>query len=115
MQKASEFAIYQIDGYSDRTSLAVQIEHEFCIKSVEKYCKKYNIDYFRININHKRYTHSAKIAYHKSITSTDYQQILYLDCDIIVSQDAPNIFSTISCQTITGCPFNDARLAQCKS
>jgi len=111
----SDFAIYQIDGYTDRDSTKVRISQDFCIKSVENYCRKYGIDYIRINTHPNRYNHSLKIDYHRLISGLEYKKLLYLDCDIIIGHDAPNIFDTVDCDVIAGCAFNDHRLAYCKS
>lgn len=111
----SDFAIYQIDGYIDRDSIKVRIAQDFCIKSVENYCRKYGIDYIRINTHPNRYNHSLKIDYHRLISGLEYKKLLYLDCDIIIGHDAPNIFDTVDCDVIAGCAFNDNRLAYCKS
>ena len=66
---------------------------EYCIDSVKKYCSKYNIDHF---ISTKCLINGPHIMFEKyqlfHLLQSEYDRVLYLDADILITPNAKNIF-----------------------
>jgi len=66
---------------------------EYCIDSVKKYCSKYNIDHF---ISTKCLINGPHIMFEKyqlfHLLQSEYERVLYLDADILITPNAKNIF-----------------------
>lgn len=60
---------------------------------MKRYCKKYNLD-FHI-IENKVYDHPAYNKLQLKNYIKDYDRILYLDMDVIIRNDAPNLFDIV--------------------
>ena len=64
------------------------------IPKIKNYCNKYNIHLNEINenINSYKYPHWCKLDVLKKFLDSDYERCLYMDIDIIIKNDPPNIF-----------------------
>lgn len=69
--------------------------YEVSIKNAKKYAKKYNADYYMITKRDDFLPAKDKHLDFQKLKMYDfkkYDQILYLDCDYIIKDNAPNIF-----------------------
>ena len=66
------------------------------IPKINDYCYKYNINLTEINenINNYKYPHWCKLDVLKQFLDSNYKRCLYIDVDIIIKNDPPNIFDS---------------------
>ncbi len=70
---------------------------QFCMQSVNNYCSKYNIDHF---LSTECLVKGPHIMFEKyqlfHLLKNDYDRVLYLDADIMITPNAKNIFNEYS-------------------
>jgi len=64
------------------------------IPLIQDYCNKYNIELHTIteNLNNYTYPHWCKLDVLKKFLNSNYNRCLYMDIDIIIKNNSPNIF-----------------------
>jgi len=108
-----KYCIVQLDYYKDRNTKKYSIFKNVFQPSVERYAKKYKIDYKIITYQADYFPHHAeKVKIFKDIVLnyTEYNNVLFLDLDVFVTSCSPNIFDSIECQHIAGCIASYERL-----
>lgn len=85
-------------NYADPTYNQISVNeelYEYSVKSIKLYAEKYNIDYKLVSeakINFIHPTFERFDLFFNPKWWDDYTHILYLDTDVIVWPDAPNVF-----------------------
>ena len=93
--------VYQIDVRNRRREAWREAYEEYTIPSAKKYAKKIGADFITIKEPADE-VKSLRLVYQQSIATkvyifreflkTDYEKMLFLDCDIFVRDNAPDIF-----------------------
>ena len=95
--------IYQIDFHDRNPRWATYYEamKKYTIPSAKRYAAKIGADYISINepvdeINHIKNIYAQSVAMKlflfREFLKTDYDRLLFLDCDILVKGESPDIF-----------------------
>ena len=65
------------------------------VPKIKDYCDKYNINLTEIktNINNYKYPHWCKLDVLEKFLESSYQRCLYMDIDIVIKNNPPNIFN----------------------
>ena len=95
--------IYQIDFHDRNLRWATYYEamKKYTIPSAKRYAAKIGADYVSINepvdeINHIKSIYAQSVAMKlflfREFLKTDYDRLLFLDCDILVKGESPDIF-----------------------
>ena len=66
---------------------------EITIPRMNNYCSKYNLNFIVIRDNHFKHPAYNKLLIKNYIN--DFDRILYIDLDVIIRNDAPNIFDIV--------------------
>lgn len=66
------------------------------ILSISKYSRKHQIDFHPINLEKQPIPKFSKHHAYKEFIKSTYDIMLFLDWDVIISPDAPNIFESIT-------------------
>lgn len=87
-------AICQLDCYKNKFTEKYKFLNNYCIPSVKYYCDKHNIQYNIIQYDVNVFTYSEKIKlFNDIVLNQGYNQVLFLDLDIFISKNSPNIFN----------------------
>jgi lipopolysaccharide biosynthesis glycosyltransferase len=65
------------------------------LPSIEKYAKKINADFFNIDQPNPKFITQKWNKFHIHELLNQYKRILYLDIDLIIREDAPNLFEIV--------------------
>lgn len=99
--------LLQLDYYENTSTKKYSVLKEYCQPTVKKYALENNMDYYCLVRPAKHMpTYNEKIKLYQDIfihsQYSEYDQILYLDLDILIKRDSPNIFD-ISFEHLAGC------------
>ena len=86
-------------------------------RSFEVYCKKYKIDFIRVQKSKLGYRHPAFERFDLWLDKSwwkKYDQICYVDCDVIALPHAPNIFESYPEDTFKYCYYEKYRNSKLK-
>lgn len=86
-------------------------------RSFEAYCKKYKIDFIRVQKSKLGYRHPAFERFDLWLDKSwwkKYDQICYVDCDVIALPHAPNIFESYPEDTFKYCYYEKYRNSKLK-
>lgn len=108
-----DYAIFQLDCYEDKSSVKYDFLKNFCMPTVEKYCKTHNIEHIIISYKpENNFYYKEKNKLFTSIANNQkYQKSLFLDLDVYISKYSPSIFD-IDFEHIAGCLAMGYRLRQ---
>ena len=107
------YTIFQLDSYKDRSTDKYQFLINDCIPTVKNYCSAYGIEYnyIKYDIDHK-FTYKEKINLFIDIANNkNYKKSLFLDLDIYIAKNSPNIFN-INFEHMAGCLAMNYRLQE---
>jgi len=79
------------------------------LPSIKKYAKKINADFLNINEHDPNYITQKWNKFHIHELLNKYKRILYLDIDLIVREDTPNLFDIVPEKQLG--MFNEGRFA----
>ena len=68
---------------------------EYTLPSIKKYAKKINADFLNITEPDEKFITQKWNKFHISELLNKYKRILYLDIDLIVREDTPNLFDVV--------------------
>jgi ADP-heptose:LPS heptosyltransferase len=68
---------------------------KFTLPSIKKYAEKINADFLNISEFNKNYITQKWNKFHIHELLNDYKRILYLDVDLIIREDCPNLFDVV--------------------
>lgn len=68
---------------------------EFTLPSIQKYAEKINADFLNINEHNKFYITQKWNKFYIHELLNKYKRILYLDIDLIIREDCPNLFEIV--------------------
>lgn len=80
---------------------------KYTIPTIRKYADKINVDFICLD-NFKKYKHACEMKFYIKEMFEKYDNILYLDTDVMVLDTAPNIFDIIDIEDVGISIFEEA-------